>query len=53
MFHAHSNGLRPSVNTQGENNGFAKLTEAQVKQIRVLLAEGSLIRSPITKVYFY
>ena len=42
MSHAHSNGLRPKLNTQGENNGFAKLTEAQVVEIKQLLAEGNL-----------
>ncbi len=44
---AHSNGLRPKINTQGENNGFSKLTEAQVKQIKQLLADGNLTHKEI------
>ena len=47
MSHAHSSGLRPKVNTQGENNGFAKLTEAQVIEIKQLLAEGNLKQKTI------
>ena len=47
MSHAHNNRLRPLVNTQGENNGFAKLTEAQVIQIKHLLAEGSITQKAI------
>ncbi len=47
MSHAHSNGLRPKVNTQGENNGFSKLTEAQVKQVKQLLANGNLTHKEI------
>ncbi len=40
MSHAHRNGLRPKLDNQGEKNGFAKLTEAQVVQIKKLLADG-------------
>jgi predicted XRE-type DNA-binding protein len=47
MLHAHSSGLRPKVDTQGEKNGFAKLTEAQVIEIKQLLAEGSLTQKTI------
>ena len=47
MSHAHSNRLRPKVNTKGEKNGFAKLTQAQVRQIRVLLAKSSLTQKTI------
>jgi len=47
MSHAHSNGLRHSVNTQGKNNGFAKLTESQVSQIKQLLANGQLTQKTI------
>ncbi len=47
MSHAHSNGLRPKLNTQGEKNGFSRLTESQVRQIRVLLAEGSSTQKTI------
>ena len=42
MSHAHSNGLRPKLNTQGEKNGYSKLTKVQVKQIKQLLADGNL-----------
>jgi hypothetical protein len=47
MSHAHSNGLRPLVNTQGEKNGFSKLTEFQVRQIKHLLADGKLTQKTI------
>ncbi len=47
MSHAHSNGLRPEVNTQGEKNGFSKLTETQVRQIRVLLTDSNLTQKTI------
>ena len=47
MFHAHCNGLRPKLNTQGEKNGFSKLTEAQVIEIKQLLAEGNLKQKTI------
>ncbi len=47
MSHAHSNGLRLLVNTQGEKNGFAKLTKAQVRQIKQLLADGNLTHKEI------
>ncbi|WP_019506585.1 hypothetical protein [Pleurocapsa sp. PCC 7319] len=47
MSHAHSNGLRPKLNTQGEKNGFSKLTEAQVIEIKQLLAEGNLKQKTI------
>ena len=47
MFHAHSNRLRPKINTQGENNGFAKLTEAQVIEIKQLLADGKSTQKTI------
>ena len=47
MSHAHSNGLRPKVNTQGEKNGFSKLTEAQVRQIKQLLADGKSTQKTI------
>ena len=40
MSHAHNNGLRPRVDTQGEKNGFSKLTKFQVMQIKRLLADG-------------
>ena len=47
MLHAHSNGLRPRVNTQGEKNGFSKLTEFQVMQIKQLLADGKFTQKTI------
>ena len=47
MSHAHSNGLRPKINTQGEKNGFSKLTEAQVIEIKQLLAEGNIKQKTI------
>ena len=47
MYHAHSNGLRPVLNTQGEKNGFAKLTEAEVIQIKQLLSDGKLTQKTI------
>ncbi|MEM7590473.1 MAG: HNH endonuclease, partial [Cyanobacteria bacterium P01_A01_bin.83] len=47
MSHAHSNGLRPKVNTKGQNNGFAKLTEAEVIQIKRLLSDGKLTQKTI------
>ena len=51
MAHAHSNGLRPVVNTQGENNGFAKLTEIKVFQIKLMLTEGKLTQSEIASMF--
>ncbi|MDJ0575191.1 MAG: hypothetical protein QNJ65_08495 [Xenococcaceae cyanobacterium MO_234.B1] len=51
MSHAHSNGLRPKINTQGKNNGFSKLTEAQVRQIKKLLAQGSLTQKTISSQF--
>lgn len=51
MSHAHSNGLRPKINTQGENNGFAKLTEIEVFQIKLMLAEGELTQSEIASMF--
>ena len=47
MSHAHSNGLRPMIDTQGEKNGFSKLTEFQVMQIKQLLANGKLTQKTI------
>ena len=47
MSHAHSNGLRPVLNTQGEKNGFSKLTKFQVMQIKHLLAEGKSTQKTI------
>ena len=47
MSHAHSNGLRPRINTQGENNGFSKLTEFQVMQIKQLLADSKSTQKTI------
>lgn len=47
MFHAHSNGLRHRIDTQGEKNGFSKLTEFQVKQIKQMLANGKLTQKTI------
>jgi DNA-binding XRE family transcriptional regulator len=51
MSHAHSSGLRPKVNTQGEKNGFSKLTETQVRQIKKLLAQGSLTQKTISSQF--
>jgi DNA-binding transcriptional regulator YiaG len=36
MSHAHSNNLRPYVNTQGERNGFSKLSQIEAKEIKRL-----------------
>ena len=47
MSHAHQNGLRPKINTQGEKNGFSKLTESQVIQIKHLLADGKYTQKTI------
>ncbi|NJL52917.1 MAG: endodeoxyribonuclease [Hydrococcus sp. SU_1_0] len=47
MSHAHSNGLRPRIDTQGEKNGFSKLTKFQVMQIKHLLAEGKSTQKTI------
>ncbi|MGV2827931.1 sigma factor-like helix-turn-helix DNA-binding protein [Myxosarcina sp. GI1(2024)] len=51
MSHAHSNRLRPKVNTQGENNGFAKLTEFQVKQIKHYLSQTQLTQKEIASQF--
>ncbi len=51
LSHAHNNGLRPLINTQGKNNGFAKLTEIQVIQIRQLLADGKLTQKTIASQF--
>ena len=51
MSHAHSNGLRPKINTQGENNGFSKLTEAQVIQIKYLLNYSKLTQKAIASQF--
>jgi hypothetical protein len=51
MSHAHSNGLRPLVNTQGEKNGFSKLTEFQVIQIKHLLADGKVTQKTIASQF--
>ena len=47
MSHAHRERLRPKVNTQGGKIGFSKLTEAQVKKIKRLLARGNLTHKEI------
>ncbi len=47
LYHAHNNGLRPKLDNQGEKNGFAKLTEAQVIHIKQLLADGKLTQKAI------
>ena len=47
MSHAHNNGLRPRINTQGEKNGFSRLTEFQVMQIKQLLAGGKSTQKTI------
>ncbi len=51
MSHAHSNGLRPKINTQGEKNGFAKLTEAQVRQIKQCLSQTQLTQKEIASQF--
>lgn len=51
MSHAHSNGLKRELNTQGEKNGFAKLTEVQVRQIKQLLAEGKSTQKTISSQF--
>lgn len=51
MSHAHSNGLRPKINTQGHNNGYAKLTETQVIQIRQLIADGKMTQREIASQF--
>ena len=47
MSHAHSNGLRPRIDTKGEKNGFSKLKEFQVMQIKQLLADGKSTQKTI------
>ena len=47
MSHAHINGLRPRIDTQGEKNGFSKLTEFQVMQIKKMLADGKSTQKTI------
>ncbi len=47
MSHAHQNGLRPKINTQGKKNGFSKLTESQVIEIKHLLADGKYTQKTI------
>ena len=47
MSYAHSNRLRPRMDTQGEKNEFSKLTEFQVQQIKQLLADGKLTQKNI------
>ncbi len=47
MSHAHNSELRPRLNTQGEKNGFSKLTKVQVRQIKQLLADGNLTHKEI------
>ena len=47
MSHAHINGLRPRINTQGEKNGFSKLTEFRVMQIKKMLANGKLTQKTL------
>ena len=36
MIHAHRNNLRPIVNTQGEKNGFSKLSQIEAIEIKRL-----------------
>ncbi|MDJ0690372.1 MAG: NUMOD4 domain-containing protein [Xenococcaceae cyanobacterium MO_188.B32] len=47
MSHAHRNGLRPKVNTKGENNGFAKLTRFTATEIKILALQGNLTQKEI------
>ena len=47
MSHAHSSGLRPKVNTQGEKNGFAKLSLFQATEIKRLARQGILTQKEI------
>ena len=47
MYHAHSNGLRAKIDTQGEKNRLSKLTEFQVMQIKRLLADGKSTQKTI------
>jgi DNA-binding XRE family transcriptional regulator len=43
--------LRRELNTQGEKNGFAKLTEVQVRQIKQLLAKGKSTQKTISSQF--
>ncbi|MDJ0572096.1 MAG: NUMOD4 domain-containing protein [Pleurocapsa sp. MO_192.B19] len=45
--HAYSSGLRPKIDTRGEKNGFSKLTNFQVIQIKQLLTDGQLTQKTI------
>jgi DNA-binding XRE family transcriptional regulator len=50
LIHAYANGLRED-NRKGENNGFAKLTEIDVFQIKLMLAEGELTQKEIASMF--
>ncbi len=39
------------LNTQGENNGFSKLTEAQVREIKKLLVQSNLTQKTISSQF--
>ena len=47
LSHAHSNGLRPLINTQGDNNGFSKLTLVTATEIKKLAVLGTLSQEKI------
>lgn len=42
MSHAHKNNLRPYVNTQGEKNGFSKLSQIEAREIKRLSRQSSM-----------
>ena len=47
MTHAHSYGLRPKLNTQGEKNGFSKLSQIEAMTIKRLARKSILTQKEI------
>jgi hypothetical protein len=49
--HAYKNGLVDLSKKRGENNGRAKLTENDVREIKRLLAEGKMKQTDISEMF--
>ena len=47
MSHAHSSGLRPVLNTQGEKNGFSRLSQIEAMTIKRLARKSILTQKEI------
>ena len=51
MSHAHRSKLRPKTDSKGENNGFAKLSEIEAREIKRHAIAGMMTQNEIAVLY--